>query len=85
MEKFWAGKRVLVTGHTGFKGGWLSYWLQKKGARVFGFSLPPNNTSLFYHSTNLGNFISDEIYSDVQHYENVKKVVSEFQPEVVFT
>ena len=38
---FWRGKRVLVTGHTGFKGGWLSLWLQSLGAEVAGYALPP--------------------------------------------
>ncbi|MFY9260261.1 MAG: CDP-glucose 4,6-dehydratase, partial [Gallionella sp.] len=38
---FWRGKRVLVTGHTGFKGSWLSLWLQSMGAQVIGYALPP--------------------------------------------
>ncbi len=47
MEKlvtpaFWRGRRVFVTGHTGFKGGWLSLWLQHLGAEVFGYALPPS-------------------------------------------
>jgi CDP-glucose 4,6-dehydratase len=44
---FWAGKKVFITGHTGFKGGWLSIWLQKLGAEITGFSLPASNQSLF--------------------------------------
>jgi CDP-glucose 4,6-dehydratase len=45
---FWEGKKVLVTGHTGFKGGWLSLWLQSRGAKVSGFALlPPTTPSLF--------------------------------------
>ncbi|KAA5776358.1 hypothetical protein F1520_02810 [Yersinia pestis] len=40
-NSFWQGKRVFVTGHTGFKGGWLSLWLQTMGATVKGYSLPP--------------------------------------------
>jgi nucleoside-diphosphate-sugar epimerase len=48
MHDFWRGKRVLVTGHTGFKGSWLSLWLQKLGAIVTGYSLPaPSHPSLF--------------------------------------
>ncbi|MBT7681995.1 MAG: CDP-glucose 4,6-dehydratase, partial [Nitrospina sp.] len=39
--KFWPGKKVLLTGHTGFKGSWLSLWLQNMGADVVGYSLPP--------------------------------------------
>ena len=41
---FWRDRRVLVTGHTGFKGGWLSLWLQALGAKVAGFALPPPTT-----------------------------------------
>ena len=45
---FWADKKVFVTGHTGFKGGWLSLWLNKLGADVTGYSLnPPSKTSFF--------------------------------------
>ncbi len=45
---FWRGKRVLITGHTGFKGSWLSLWLQSLGAEVTGFALdPPTSPSLF--------------------------------------
>ena len=48
MNSFWTGKRVLLTGHTGFKGSWLSLWLNKMGAEVFGYSLAPeDNPSLF--------------------------------------
>ena len=48
MRDFYAGKRVLVTGHTGFKGSWLCRWLQRMGARVVGFALPPDQEpSLF--------------------------------------
>lgn len=56
---FWKGRKVLITGHTGFKGGWLALWLKKLGADVTGFSLPPLSESGFYRVTNL----SEEIKS----------------------
>ena len=46
-KKFWKNKRVLVTGHTGFKGGWLSLWLNNLGAKVSGFSLNPITKKFF--------------------------------------
>jgi len=46
--RFWQGKKVLVTGHTGFKGGWLSLWLQTLGARVTGYALPPPTDPSFF-------------------------------------
>jgi len=49
MYSFWKNKRVLITGHTGFKGSWLSLWLHQLGAEVYGFSLEPElNDALFY-------------------------------------
>ena len=47
FEKSFAGKRVLITGHTGFKGGWLTLWLKNIGAEVHGISLQPNTTPVF--------------------------------------
>ena len=48
MTSFWNNKRVLITGHTGFKGSWLTFWLNQMGAKVFGYSLQPDvNQSLF--------------------------------------
>jgi CDP-glucose 4,6-dehydratase len=80
---FWKGKRVLVTGHTGFKGGWLSLWLQQMDAEVCGYSLPaPTDPSLFVVA-----HIADGIRSvegDIRDLEHLKRVVAEFRPEIVF-
>ena len=50
---FWKGKRVLVTGHTGFKGGWLSLWLAELGAEVHGYALAPNTHPNFFYACHL--------------------------------
>ncbi|MEI6719873.1 MAG: CDP-glucose 4,6-dehydratase [Betaproteobacteria bacterium] len=79
----WKGKRVLVTGHTGFKGGWLSLWLQKNGADVLGYALaPPTNPSLF-ESANVARGMQSVI-GDIRDYDAVAKVMAGFRPEVVF-
>ena len=79
----WKGRRVLVTGHTGFKGGWLSLWLHQLGAEVTGFSLPaPTDPSLF-EQTRLAELVN-HIEGDVRDMDAVEAAVSAAQPEVVF-
>jgi len=79
---FWKGKHVLVTGHTGFKGSWLSLWLQKLGANLVGFSNSiPTNPSLF----ELAN-VDDKMTSvmkDIRDYDAILNTLNEFQPEIV--
>lgn len=80
---FWHGKRVLVTGHTGFKGSWLSLWLQQMGADVLGYSLPaPTHPSLF-EAARVGQGMKSEI-GDVRDLEHLARVHAEHQPELVF-
>jgi CDP-glucose 4,6-dehydratase len=79
----WQGRRVLVTGHTGFKGGWLSLWLHQLGAEVTGFALPaPTDPSLF-EQTRLAELVN-HIEGDVRDLDAVEAIVRESQPEVVF-
>ena len=81
--QFWNGKVVLITGHTGFKGSWLSLWLQSVGANVIGFSLnPPSEPNLFSIV---------QIYKDIQHIhgdirdlDHLKQVFKQHQPHIVF-
>ncbi|MBV9772383.1 MAG: CDP-glucose 4,6-dehydratase [Gemmatimonadetes bacterium] len=79
---FWAGKRVLVTGHTGFKGSWLALWLQALGAEVTGYSLaPPSTPSLFQLADVAGGMKSVE--GDVRDLERLAATVRSEEPEVV--
>jgi CDP-glucose 4,6-dehydratase len=79
---FWAGRRVLVTGHTGFKGAWLSLWLQSMGARVTGFSAGvPTNPSL-YELACVAEGMED-IVGDIRDREAIATAVARVQPEVV--
>jgi len=80
---FWEGKSVLLTGHTGFKGSWLSLWLQTMGARVVGYALaPPTNPNLF----EVGEVGKDmtSLTGDIRDLENLQKVFTEYRPEIVF-
>jgi CDP-glucose 4,6-dehydratase len=79
---FWRSKRVLLTGHTGFKGGWLSLWLQKLGADVHGLALtPPTEPSLF-NVAKVADGMSD-FRGDVREYETVLAHMQSVQPDIV--
>lgn len=81
--EFWRGKRVLVTGHTGFKGSWLSLWLTRMGARVTGYALaPPTSPSLFVLGK-VGRCV-DSVEADVRDLPRLQAVVRDCRPEVVF-
>ena len=82
MSDFWNGKKVLLTGHTGFKGSWLALWLQQRGAEVVGFSLPPpTKPSLFEDARVADGMISME--GDVRMLEPLCMAFAEHQPVVV--
>jgi CDP-glucose 4,6-dehydratase len=83
LDSFYSGKRVLVTGHTGFKGSWLSIWLQQMGAEVFGYSLAPKTERDNFVLLGGENQISG-IFDDIRDIERLKKTFSDFKPEIVF-
>lgn len=79
---FWLGKRVLVTGHTGFKGGWLSLWLQSMQASVVGYALaPPSNPSLF-DVAQVGTGMTS-VLGDIRDLAHLQAVFAEHKPEIV--
>jgi CDP-glucose 4,6-dehydratase len=80
--EFWQGKKVLLTGHTGFKGSWLSLWLQSMGAQVIGYALnPPTNPSLFDVAEVAEGMTS--IIGDIRDLEKLQAVFAKYQPEIV--
>lgn len=79
---FWKDKRTLLTGHTGFKGGWLSLWLQSMGAKVVGYAhSPPTNPSLFVAANVADGMVSIE--GDIRDYGALTKVFKQYQPEII--
>ena len=81
-EAFWRGKRVLMTGHTGFKGSWLSLWLESMGAQVVGYALAaPTNPSLF-EVAEVGKGMTS-IIGDIRNPEKLRSVFVEHKPEIV--
>jgi CDP-glucose 4,6-dehydratase len=79
---FWSGRRVLVTGHTGFKGSWLALWLQMLGAKVSGLALAPEDASLHQLADVANGMDSD--YGDIRDPQTVERIVTERRPEIVF-
>lgn len=80
---FYQGRRVLVTGHTGFKGAWLSFWLKKLGAIVWGVSLPaPSNPNL--HQIIAPRTFKGEIECDIRDLNALSKAVKKIKPDLVF-
>ena len=80
---FWAGRRVLVTGHTGFKGAWLSLWLAREGAHVVGLSLPPESPDGAFAAFEPWSGVESHV-ADVREAAAVRRVVAGAAPEVVF-
>ena len=77
------GKRVLVTGHSGFKGGWLTLWLKELEATVCGYSLPPNTTPSLFEAVHVAEGITS-VFGDLADTALLEKTFQNFQPEIVF-
>lgn len=80
---FWRGKRVLLTGHTGFKGGWLALWLKKLGAVVTGIALPPNTTPNLFELAGVSEGMGSH-YCDIRDAAAVTAIIRGARPEIVF-
>ena len=84
LKRFYSGKRVLVTGHTGFKGAWLSLILNELGAKVHGISLKPEDTrGNFYNIINLNKKIKSN-YINLVDYKKLAKSIEKIKPEIIF-
>lgn len=81
-RSFWKNKRVFITGHTGFKGSWLSFWLSQIGAEVKGFALPPEVFPSLYQVLKLDEQINSAI-GNICDYEHLEKELVQFEPDII--
>lgn len=79
---FWKGKKVFITGHTGFKGSWLSLYLQSMGSRVKGFALAPYTSPSLFEIARVGEDIESQI-GDIRNLESLTKSITSFNPDVL--
>lgn len=84
FNNFYKGKRVLITGHTGFKGSWLSIWLHELGAEVVGVALDPYSDKDNYVLSGIGTKIKADLRADIRDGELMKQIFAKYQPEIVF-
>jgi CDP-glucose 4,6-dehydratase len=84
FDRFYSGRRVLVTGHTGFKGSWLAIWLHELGAEVVGIGLDPAGERDNYVLTGIGSKITADLRADIRDRARIKEIFATWQPEIVF-
>jgi CDP-glucose 4,6-dehydratase len=77
-------RRVFVTGHTGFKGSWLSIWLHSLGARVIGYSLSPPTSPSNFESSRVSEILTEDCTADVRDVDTLSRMIDQTRPEVVF-
>ena len=82
-QQFWRNKKVFITGHTGFKGSWLTLWLSSLQAKVYGYALEPNTDPNLFNILNLENKITHQI-ADIRDLEKLQKAINDFAPDIVF-
>lgn len=84
FDGFFRGKKVLITGHTGFKGSWLAIWLHELGAEVVGIGLEPYSERDNFVLSGIGSKIKADIRADIRDCQKLKVIFSQYQPEIVF-
>ena len=80
---FWSGKRVFLTGHTGFKGGWLSLWLSSMGAQVTGYALAPNTSPNFFEVVGIKDLIEESHIADIRNLDDLREAMNAANPDIV--
>ncbi|MGA2914816.1 MAG: CDP-glucose 4,6-dehydratase [Sedimentisphaerales bacterium] len=82
-KKFWEKKTILITGHTGFKGSWLSIWLNMLGANLYGYALEPDTKPNMFETAGVKKTIKSNI-SDIRDYNQLLTVMKKCQPQIIF-
>jgi CDP-glucose 4,6-dehydratase len=83
MRSFWKGKKVFLTGHTGFKGGWLALWLTDMGADVYGYALAPPTSPSFFDVCNLAARLKANTFADLRDADALSNAMQAAQPDIV--
>jgi CDP-glucose 4,6-dehydratase len=83
VVKTWQGRRVFLTGHTGFKGSWLALWLSRLGAQIRGYSLDPCTEPNMFSLASVGTVL-DDVRGDIRDYAKLEVSMTQFAPEVIF-
>ncbi|WP_263419079.1 CDP-glucose 4,6-dehydratase [Terriglobus albidus] len=83
LGNFWSGRRVFLTGHTGFKGSWLALWLARLGAHVRGFSLDPDTEPNLFTVARVQDFVEHGV-GDIRDFPMLRSALLEYEPEIVF-
>lgn len=83
IPEFWMGKKIFLTGHTGFKGSWLVYWLHLMGAKVVGYALAPNTKPAMYNILGLADVVESSFIADIRDFSILSRAMAKFEPDVV--
>ena len=83
LKKFWKRKKILITGHTGFKGSWMCIFLNMLGANIYGYSLKPKKISLF-NQAKCKKFIKKNYFSNINDSKKLRKKINEIRPDILF-
>lgn len=84
MKNFWKNKKVFITGHTGFKGSWMTLILKNLGAKVYGYSLNPISNPNFFDGLKLTKFLQKDIRANIKDLKRLKKTINTIKPSIVF-
>ena len=81
--QFWSGKKIFLTGHTGFKGGWLTVWLSSMGAKVTGYSLAPNTNPNLYEVAGVAALCERSLIGDIRNFDELREAMQLATPDIV--